>query len=92
MAANVAVLEKCPKCVADLDINPAEDGYIIYQAEQDRVHYLNPTAIFILTLCDGEKSVSEITHLVEEAYALPEPPGTQVEDVISRMKHEGLLE
>jgi methyltransferase-like protein len=88
----VSDLTECPKRTAGLDINPAEEGYIIYQAEFDRVHYLNPTAVFILELCDGERSVSEITKLVSEAYELAEPPLAQVEEAIEKMKHEGLLE
>jgi methyltransferase-like protein len=87
----VAESTDCPKRVPDLDINTADEGFIIYQAERDRVHYLNPTAVFILELCDGERSISEITELVKEAYGLPESPASLVEEVIEKMKLEGLL-
>jgi hypothetical protein len=81
-----------PKHLPDLDINPADEGYIIYQPEQDRIHYLNPTAVVILELCDGEKSISQITDLVRQAYGLPDVPAAQVEEAIEKMRLEGLLE
>ncbi len=80
-----------PKHVDGLDINPAEDGYIIYQPEQDRVHFVNATAVLILELCTGENSVEEIIRLVTEHYQLEEAPDESVKEAVSKMKAEGLL-
>jgi hypothetical protein len=80
-----------PRRVENLDINPAEDGFIIYQPELDRVHFLNPTAVLILELCDGSRSVAEIQGLVQEAYGLPEAPVQAVDEALEKMKNEGLL-
>jgi hypothetical protein len=49
-----------PKRVDGLEINPAEDGFIIYQPEQDRVHYLNHTAVLVLELCNGKNTAAGI--------------------------------
>jgi len=80
-----------PKHIDDLDINPADDGYIIYQPEQDRVHFLNPTAVLILELCNGRNSPEEIVELVKQAYGLPEPPVEVVLEALTQLKVEGLL-
>src|SRR3954471_9968846 len=80
-----------PRRVEGLDINPAEDGFIIYQPEQDRVHFLNPTAVLILELCDGSHSIDEIVGLIQEAYGLAEAPVDAVRDALEKMKNEGLI-
>ena len=38
-----------------LDVNEVPDGYVIYQTEADRVHYLNKTAAIVFELCDGAR-------------------------------------
>ena len=80
-----------PTHVDNLDINPAEDGYIIYQPEQDRVHFVNATAVLILELCTGENSIEEIIRLVQEHYQLEEAPDELVKEAVSKMKAEGLM-
>jgi hypothetical protein len=81
----------CPKRPEDLDINPAEDGFIIYQPDLDRVHFLNPTAVLILELCDGTRPIAAIAAMVQEAYGLPAPPLDEVRDAVEKMTQEGLL-
>ena len=80
-----------PKHVDGLDINPADDGYIIYQPDQDRVHYLNATAVLILELCNGTNSEEEIVDLVKQAYGLSDSPGQVVQEALKQLKSEGLL-
>ena len=80
-----------PKRVDGLDISQAEEGYIVYQPDKDRVHFLNHTAILILELCNGESSPDEIAELVKTAYGLPEAPRREVEDALEKMKAEGLF-
>lgn len=80
-----------PMHIDDLDISPAEDGYIIHLPEQDRVHFLNPTAVLILELCNGNSSVEEIIQMVKDVYQLEDAPDQIVKEAIARMKAEGLL-
>jgi hypothetical protein len=87
----MGVLTENPKHIDGLDISPAEDGYIIYQPEQDRVTFLNPTAVLILELCNGNNSVEEIILLVKDFYQLEDAPDKVVQEAISKMKAEGLL-
>ena len=80
-----------PKSVDGLDISPAEDGYIIYQPELDRVHFMNATAVLILELCNGRNSEEEIVDLIREECGLEHNPADAVRETLAKMKAEGLL-
>jgi len=81
-----------PRHIDDLDINPADDGFIIYQPEEDRVHFLNPTAVFILELCNGRNSMADIIEVIQHAYGLADAPVNVVQEAVTKMKVEGLLQ
>ena len=53
---------------------------------------MNPTAKLILELCDGTLTAAQIAGLIEEAFGLPETPGTQVEDALATLETEGLVQ
>jgi Coenzyme PQQ synthesis protein D (PqqD) len=80
-----------PQRVDGLDINPAEDGYIINQPEHNRVHFLNASAVLILELCNGDNSEREIADLIRDGYGLEENPTETVGETLAKMKAEGLL-
>ena len=81
-----------PKAKTGLDIGPAEDGFIVYQPDLDRVHFLNHSAALVLELCTGRNSAREIAVLVQGAYALPEPPFAMVDETVANLNEQGLLE
>lgn len=81
-----------PKAKAGLDISAAEDGYIVYQPELDRVHYLNPSAVLVLELCNGENSTREIAELLQRGYNLEQAPYAMVDQAVATLNQEGLLE
>ena len=85
------VVDKNPARTAELEVIPAEDGYIIYEQDKDRVHYLNPVAALIYELCSGDNSLERVGELVQEAFGLAEPPVAQVAEAVAKMKDEGLL-
>src|SRR5258708_2119814 len=80
-----------PKHIDDLDVSPADDGYIIYHPERDRVHFLNPTAVLVLELSNGENSPEQIVDLVKQAYGLPDAPVKEIQEALKQLKAEGLL-
>ncbi len=84
-------MKKFPRQADDVEINEVEDGYIIYQAERDRVHYLNRTAVLILECCTGKNSVEEIEKIVKDAYDLPETPKAEVAECLDNLSEEGLI-
>jgi Coenzyme PQQ synthesis protein D (PqqD) len=80
-----------PKHIDGLDISPADGGYIIYRAEQDRVHFLNPTAVLILEFCSGTNSPDQIVELVKQSYGLTHSPVEEVNEALRQLNAEGLL-
>ena len=45
-------------------LSPVEGGYVAYDPALDQLHQLNPAAALITELCDGSRSVEEISALV----------------------------
>jgi Coenzyme PQQ synthesis protein D (PqqD) len=84
-------MKEFPKIADDIEINEVEDGYVIYQKEKDKVHYLNKTAVLVLECCTGTNSVSEIGNILQEAYDLPEIPEKEVNDCLNNLYKEGLI-
>jgi hypothetical protein len=74
-----------------LEQNEVPDGYVLYDAANDRVHYLNPTAAVIYELCDGNRDLAAITAFVQEAYGLAEPPRQEVVECVSNLIAEKVL-
>jgi hypothetical protein len=80
-----------PRQIDGLEINAVEDGFMIYRAEQDRLHYLNHSAVVVLELCDGKRSAAEIADLVRRAYGLSKPPRKDVDETLKNLAREGLV-
>ena len=80
-----------PLAVGDLEVVPTADGYVVYDEQRDRVHYLNHTAVLILEFCTGENSAEEIVGMLQLAYDLPEPPEAETRECLTRLRAEGLV-
>jgi len=80
-----------PKIADGIDINEVEDGYVIYQKDKDKVHYLNKTAVLVLESCTGGNTVANIEAIVKDAYKLPEVPEKEVADCLDTLFQEGLI-
>jgi Coenzyme PQQ synthesis protein D (PqqD) len=85
------LMQKNPQQIEGLDIEETDEGYIIYEPDRDRVHFLNSTAALILELCNGMNSIDGIAGLVQETFHLADPPTQAVQEVLTQMKDEGLL-
>ena len=81
-----------PKKSDGLEIDEVEDGFVVYQRDRARVHYLNHTAKLILELCDGTLTAAQIAGLIEEAFSLPQPPRQEVDDALAKLETEGLVQ
>ena len=57
-----------------LEINEADDGLVVYDPTEDKVHHLNPSASIIFDLCDGTRDAEAIAQILGEAYDLAAPP------------------
>ena len=80
-----------PTLAENLEINQMEDGYVIYQADKDRIHYLNHTAVLVLESCTGNNSVKEIARIVKEAFGLDAEPDGDVDACLANLEKEGLI-
>jgi hypothetical protein len=80
-----------PHQVDGLEVNPVADGYIVYQPDRDRIHYLNHTAVVVLELCNGARAAHEIPDALRDVYDLPEPPTAEVADCLTKLRDEGLI-
>lgn len=80
-----------PRVSEGIEINKVADGYIVYQPERDRVHYLNHTAVLVLELCDGRTRAGDLAGLLKAAYDLPAPPSAEVADCLAKLLAEGLV-
>jgi hypothetical protein len=79
-----------PKKSDGLEVDEVEDGFVIYQPERDRVHYLNPTANLILELCDGTLTAAQIAELIAQTFDLAAPPAEEVNEALATLEAEGL--
>jgi hypothetical protein len=84
-------MSETPKPVSSLEINKVADGYVVYQPDRDRVHYLNHTATIILELCNGRNDAATIANLLKSAYELPATPVEEVVACLRQLSDEGLV-
>ena len=84
-------LDHHPVSTEGLEIEESGDGFIVYQPDRDRIHYLNHTAAMVLELSRGELSAAEIAVLLARAYALREPPHQDLAQVLAELEQEGLV-
>jgi hypothetical protein len=80
-----------PRRSDGIDVNEVADGYVVYDPERDRVHYLNHTAALVLEFCTGENEPDEIVRMVQAAYDLPDAPDTEVRECLAQLRAEGLV-
>ena len=81
-----------PRPVAGFDLESLEDELVIYHPVSEAIFYCNPSAALIFRLCDGTRSVAEITRLLAEAY--PQAEARMADDVretLERLVAHGAL-
>ena len=80
-----------PEQAPNLDVNEVDDGLVVYDLTNDRVHYLNVTATLVFELCTGAHTDDEIVGLVSEAWQLPDPPDAEVRACLAQLRDEGVI-
>ena len=73
-----------------LDVNEVPDGYVIYQIEADRVHYLNKTAAMVFELCDGHPP-EDVVARVGKMFEVEGTGDGEIEACIQSLLKEGLV-
>ena len=80
-----------PQRLDGLEAHEVEDGLVVYQASNDRVHYLNPSAALVFELCTGEHTEEEIGDVLAAAWSLPTPPRAEVRECLAQLRSEGVV-
>jgi hypothetical protein len=80
-----------PRAMDGVEVVPTADGYVVYDEQRDRVHYLNHTAALVLEFCTGDNSPEEIVRMLQLAYDLPDPPEDETRECLTRLRVEGLV-
>jgi len=67
---------------------------LLYNAEADTIHVLNPTAKLIWELCDGTHSVADIERLIRENFSMAaeQDVSEDVQHTLKIFADKGLLE
>lgn len=78
--------------VEGLHAYEVEDELVVYHEERGRGFFFNSTAHLVWRLCDGERSVGEISTLLREAYPRAEELERDVEVALERFLREDLLQ
>jgi hypothetical protein len=78
--------------VEGLDQSEVMDGYVIYDAPNDRVHFLNATGAILLELCDGTRTEADMAEFLATSFGLPEQPLEPVRECLSALVSHGLVE
>jgi Coenzyme PQQ synthesis protein D (PqqD) len=78
--------------VEGLDQSEVMDGYVIYDAPNDRVHFLNATGAILLELCDGTRSEADMAEFLATSFGLPERPVEPVRECLATLLSHGLIE
>jgi hypothetical protein len=77
--------------VSGTEISEVADGYVIYDAVNDRVHFLNMTAAVVYELCDGQRSLQDIARIIDESYELDSTSLSEVETCLVSLQNERLV-
>lgn len=86
-----ARLPECPRRAEGVEVEPLANAFLVRQPGCEDVLRVNATAALILSLCDGETPVRELTNEVGRAYALASAPAVAVIDFLIRAVDEGLI-
>ena len=67
---------------------------VLYDQESETIHVLNPTALLICDLCDGEHSVEDMEKAIRNEFSASDEQmvSQDIQGVIDRFFEEGLLE
>lgn len=61
-----SVFRKTPGCnVVDVD-----DGFVVNDAENEQVHFMNVTGALVYEMCDGQMTAQEIVAFIDQRFSL----------------------
>jgi hypothetical protein len=76
---------------SNIEVHEVPDGYIVYQTERDRVHYLNTTAAVVFEFCNGQHDADEIVARVARAFDVDASGHPDIRAALDSLLQEGLV-
>jgi Coenzyme PQQ synthesis protein D (PqqD) len=86
-----AGVSEYPAANADLDINEAPDGLVIYDLQTNRVHYLNPSASAVFVLCTGDRDAAGVAQELQSLFHLADLPTEEVTRCLDELLQRRLI-
>jgi Coenzyme PQQ synthesis protein D (PqqD) len=86
------IIDRIPMPVSNVEAEVIDGEVLLYQPQQTRAVYLNPTAAVVWGLCDGRRSIREIIRAIDESY--PDAGADLKEDVLAtlnQLQESGVL-
>lgn len=79
---------------SDIILQKIGDECMLYDPEKGSMHVINGTAEFVLNLCDGAHSLSEIERQMQEAYHISEENHTRkdLEAILNNFTDLGIIQ
>lgn len=74
-----------------LEMQEAPDGFVVYDTQNGKVHFLNSTSASIFDMCDGAMSASDIAQNLKEAFDLAETPYSDVITCLNELSEKSLI-
>ena len=70
------------------------DETVLYNEESGAIHVLNPTALLVWNLCDGEHGLAEMEQAIRAEFSVgaEHPVSKDIQEVLENFSKEGLLE
>jgi len=75
----------------DIEVTEVEDGLVVFEPVNRKVHHLNVMASLVFGMCTGENDVDVIAAVLHESLDLPERPTRAVADVLETLTDEGVV-
>lgn len=79
------------QAVEGLEVQHMPDGFVVYQSDTDKVHYLNPTAAIVYELSVAGQSKEEIATYLQETFSLETLPLDLVDECIGELLKQELI-
>ena len=81
-----------PAPLSGVSAFPLDDELVLYEPNAGATYVLNPTAAFIWSLCDGDRTAQEVAEELADAYGIDERQAvTDVTTLLDTLERAGFL-
>jgi len=85
-------MAKKPRRKTDYRLETLDNEILLYHSGKTTVLYLNETASMIWTLCDGTRTLADITKLLADAFPEQAGIGNEVESTVRTFVEHAAME